>query len=168
MSEIKMIEPSDRFPFSHGTVYNGVVYVSGQVGFISGTAQVVSDGIRGQCQQTFRNIDDVLSAAGTDKGRIIRCGVYLKDIEQDFSIFNECYENWLGDHRPARSAVQASFALPRILVEVDCIAYDGYEDYWGDWWYYHSWDVYDYDILIFDPPETAAQVESPFAYVYWG
>ena len=67
-------------------------------------------------------LDDILAAAGTSKQRIIRCGVYLRHIEQHFASFNECYAEWLGDHRPARSAIQAEFALPGILVEVDCIA----------------------------------------------
>jgi 2-iminobutanoate/2-iminopropanoate deaminase len=122
MSDICTINPSAQFPFSHATVHNGIIYVSGQVGFKPGTTEVVSDDVRDQCRQTFRNIDDILAMAGSSKSRIIRCGVYLKRIEPDFSAFNECYSAWLGSHRPARSAIQAGFALPGILVEVDCIA----------------------------------------------
>ncbi|GMU23842.1 MAG: hypothetical protein AMXMBFR13_39200 [Phycisphaerae bacterium] len=122
MSDIKTVRPSDHFPASHATVHNGLVYVSGQVGFKPGTTQVVSDDLADQCRQTFQHIDEILSAAGSSKERIIRCGVYLKHIERDFAAFNECYATWLGAHRPARSAIQASFALAPILVEVDCIA----------------------------------------------
>jgi len=122
MSEITTIKPSDHFPFSQATVHNGIVYVSGQVGFKPGTTEVVSDNIRDQCQQTFRSIDDILAATGTSQQRILRCGVYLKHIERDFASFNACYAEWLGDHRPARSAIQADFALPGILVEIDCVA----------------------------------------------
>ncbi len=122
MSDIRTINPSVRFPFSHATVHNGIIYVSGQVGFKPGTTEVVSDDLRDQCQQTFRSIDEILAAAGSSRDRIIRCGVYLRHIERDFAAFNECYAAWLGSHRPARSAIQAGFALPRILVEVDCIA----------------------------------------------
>lgn len=122
MSDIQTIRPSDHFPFSHATVHGGIVYVSGQVGFRPGTTEVVSDSLAEQADETFRHIDDVLNAAGTSKDRIIRCGVYLKHIDRDFASFNERYANWLGDHRPARSAIQASFALPGILVEVDCMA----------------------------------------------
>ncbi|MHC4442773.1 MAG: RidA family protein [Planctomycetota bacterium] len=122
MSEIKKVKPSDHFPFSNATIHNGLVYVSGQVGFRPGTTEVVSDDIRDQSRQTFSHIDEILAAAGTSKDRIVRCGVYLKHIERDFATFNECYAEWLGDHRPARSAIQANFALAPILVEVDCIA----------------------------------------------
>lgn len=121
-SEVRAINPSARFPFSHATVHNGIVYVSGQVGFKPGTTQVVSDDLGEQCRQTFRHIDDILAAVGSSKEHIIRCGVYLRHIERDFAAFNECYAAWLGSHRPARSAIQAGFALPDILVEVDCIA----------------------------------------------
>ena len=100
MSDIKTIRPSDHFPFSHATVHASIVYVSGQVGFKPGTTEVVSDDIRDQCRQTFAHIDDILAAAGTSRERIVRCGVYLKHIEQDFASFNECYAAWLGDHRP--------------------------------------------------------------------
>ena len=122
MSGIRLVNPSEHFPFSHATVHNGLVYVSGQVGFRPGTTQVVSDDIGAQCRQTFAHIDAVLTAAGTSKERIVRCGVYLRHIERDFAAFNACYAAWLGAHRPARSAIQAAFALSEILVEVDCIA----------------------------------------------
>jgi len=122
MSEIEKIKPSDHFPFSSATIHNGLVYVSGQVGFKPATTEVVSDDLGDQCRQTFKNIDEILAAAGTSKDHIVRCGVYLKHIQKDFSSFNECYAQWLGDHRPARSAIQADFALAPILVEVDCIA----------------------------------------------
>lgn len=122
MSDIRAIRPSDHFPFSHAVLHGGLVYVSGQVGFKPGTTEVVSDDVREQARQTFRHIDEILSAAGTSRDRVLRCGVYLKHIERDFAVFNECYAEWLGAHRPARSAIQAGFALPEILVEVDCVA----------------------------------------------
>ena len=122
MSETRQIQPSEKFPFSHAVAHGGIVYVSGQVGFKPGTTEVVSDDLRQQSVATFDAIDRILTAAGTSRERILRCGVYLRYIERDFAAFNACYADWLGDHRPARSAIQVAFALPRILVEVDCIA----------------------------------------------
>jgi 2-iminobutanoate/2-iminopropanoate deaminase len=122
MSDITTIKPSDHFPFAGAAIHNGVVYVSGQVGFKPGTTELVSDDLAEQARQTFAHIDALLAGAGSSKSRIIRCGVYLRNIEQDFGEFNKAYAQWLGDHRPARSAIGATFALPGILVEVDCIA----------------------------------------------
>jgi 2-iminobutanoate/2-iminopropanoate deaminase len=122
MSDIQFIEPSARIPLSNATVHGGLVYVSGQVGFKPGTMQLVSDDVADQCRQVFAHIDRILTAAGSAKGRIIRCGVFLQHVERDFPIMNECYSQWLGEHRPARTTVGANFALPGILVEIDCIA----------------------------------------------
>src|SRR6185295_12606499 len=103
MSQIQLIEPSPRLPLSSATVHQGMVYVSGQVGFRPGTTELVSNDVADQCQQTLVHIERILSQAGTTKNRILRCGVFLKHIEHDFPIMNRCYAEWLGDHRPART-----------------------------------------------------------------
>ena len=122
MSEIRFIQPAAQAPLSHATVYNGLVYVSGQVGFKPGTMQVVSDNLAEQCRQVFANIDRILTEAGSSKSKILRCGVFLEHVQRDFQGMNACYAEWLGDHRPARTTVGVEFALPGILVEIDCIA----------------------------------------------
>ena len=122
MSQIRTIDPSAQLPYSHAVTHGGVVYVSGQVGFRPGTAELVSDSLADQARQTFAHIDRILAAAGSSKDRILRCGVYLHDVERDFKAMNECYAQWLGSHRPARSTIGARFAIPGILIEVDCIA----------------------------------------------
>ena len=109
-------------PLSHATVYGGLVYVSGQVGFRVGTTELVSSDVAEQCRQTFQHIDAILAEAGTSKQRILKCGVFLRHVASDFKIMNACYTEWLGEHRPARTTVGAEFGLPGILVEADCVA----------------------------------------------
>lgn len=122
MSDIRTIRPAKHAPFASAAIHNGVVYVSGQVGFKPGTTELVSEDLADQARQTFAHIDALLAEAGSSKDRIIRCGVYLKEIELDFAVFNKAYAEWLGNHRPARTAIGATFAFSGILVEVDCIA----------------------------------------------
>lgn len=122
MDPIKYIRPSPAIPLSHAVVYGGLAYVSGQVGFRPGTAELVSGDVVAQCRQAFANIDSILAEAGTSRDRILRCGIFLKDVGRDFSAMNRCYTEWLGSHRPARTTVGADFALAGIQVEVDCIA----------------------------------------------
>jgi 2-iminobutanoate/2-iminopropanoate deaminase len=119
---IAYVRPSTFVPLSQATVHGGLVYVSGQVGFRPGTTELVSPDVAGQCRQAFQHIDDILSEARTSRHRIVRCGVFLRDVARDFPAMNACYTEWLGDHRPARTTVGAEFALPGILVEVDCVA----------------------------------------------
>ena len=63
------------------------------------------------------------AAAGTDLQHVLRCGVFLLDMTE-FKAMNAVYERMFGDHRPARTTIQAA-ALPSdgLRVEIDCIAY---------------------------------------------
>ena len=122
MSNVTKINPSAALPLSAATIHNGVVHVSGAVGFKPGTTELAGDDVAAQCRQTLANIDATLADAGTSRQNLIRCGIYLKDIEKDFAAVNEVYTQWLGDHRPARSTIGAQLALAQILIEIDCIA----------------------------------------------
>jgi 2-iminobutanoate/2-iminopropanoate deaminase len=81
------------------------------------------DGIEAQTEGCLRNIEAILQASGTDLRRVLRCGVFLIDI-REFAAMNAVYARVFGDHRPARTTVQAA-ALPGegLRVEVDCVAY---------------------------------------------
>jgi 2-iminobutanoate/2-iminopropanoate deaminase len=48
--------------------------------------------------------------------------VFLRD-GADFAAMNEVYAEFFGEHRPARTTVEAKFADPKMKVEIDCIAY---------------------------------------------
>jgi 2-iminobutanoate/2-iminopropanoate deaminase len=122
MGDIASVRPSTFVPLSQATIHDGLVYVSGQVGFRPGTTELVSADVAEQCRQVFRHIDGILGEAGTSRQRILKCGIFLTNVERDFAVMNACYTEWLGEHRPARTTVGAEFALPGILVEVDCIA----------------------------------------------
>lgn len=122
MSDLELIDPSASLPLSSAVIHDGIVCVSGQVGFKPGTTELAGDDVAGQCRQTLANIDAILAAAGTSRQRILRCGVFLKHIERDFAAMNACYTEWLAGHRPARTTVQADMALASILIEIDCVA----------------------------------------------
>jgi 2-iminobutanoate/2-iminopropanoate deaminase len=122
---IRLVTPLPTLPLSLATVAGGLVFVSGQVGFKPGTAELVSDDVADQCRQTFANIDKILEDAGSGRDRIVRCGVFLVELERDYAAMNQCYADWLGDHRPARTTIGCRLARPDILVEVDCVAVAG-------------------------------------------
>ena len=61
------------------------------------------------------------TAAGCSFGDVVRATVYLADMA-DFATLNGIYAEAFGDHRPARSTVQAA-ALPKgARVEIDLVA----------------------------------------------
>jgi 2-iminobutanoate/2-iminopropanoate deaminase len=121
-SQIRPIRPATHIPIAHAVVCQGMVHVSGQVGFKPGTTALVSDDLEEQCRQTFANIDELLREAGADREHIVMIRIYLRHCERDFAAMNRCFSQWMGNHRPARTTVGVEFALPGILIEVDCTA----------------------------------------------
>src|SRR6266545_541551 len=79
-------------------------------------------GYKAQAELTLLNIKRVLEAAGTDLDHIVKCSVYLKDIN-DFAAMNEVYERFFPHEskRPARVTVQAVLGS-NIKIEIDAIA----------------------------------------------
>lgn len=112
MTTIKRIEPYAGI-LSHASVYNGVVYVTGQV------ADDCSQGVHGQTRQILERVDALLEAAGSDKSLILFAQVWLKHAVQDFDEMNQAWRAWAPQHSlPSRATVEANMAGEEILVEI--------------------------------------------------
>ncbi|HLF55900.1 MAG TPA: RidA family protein [Thermoanaerobaculia bacterium] len=108
-------------PYSQAVSAGGFLFTSGQVGLDPGTGALVAGGFEAQARQVFANLGAVLAAAGCGFSDVVRATVYLADMA-DFPVLNGIYGEVFGDHRPARSTVQAA-ALPRdARVEIDLVA----------------------------------------------
>lgn len=124
---IRIVQPHTSLPLAGAIIHGDTIYVSGQVGFKPGTADLAGSDLARQARQTMANVDAVLAAAGSDRSRILKVGIYLKNVERDFAEMNRYYSEWLGAHKPARTTVRADMAFPEILVEIDCVAATGAE-----------------------------------------
>lgn len=97
-------------------IYNGVVYLAGQVPDDDGLDIV------GQSKQVFANIDKALAKAGTDKSKLLSAQVFIKDLG-DFEAFNDEWNGWVSDIvPPTRAMVQARLVNPNWLVEIVVMA----------------------------------------------
>lgn len=97
---------------SEMAVHNGVAYLAGQVPADG------SQDITGQTQQVLAAIDALLARAGTDKRKLLRVEIYLKDLA-DFPGMNAVWEAWLpAGHAPPRATVKAELAKPEWRVEM--------------------------------------------------
>lgn len=113
--------PKPVGPYSPGTGFERLVFVSGQAGRDPVTG-LTAAGVEAQTEQTLRNVETILRAAGTDLQHVLRCGVFLMDMA-DFPKMNAVYERAFAGHKPARTTVQVA-GLPGedLRVEIDCIA----------------------------------------------
>lgn len=129
MAKIKKIEtneaPKAVGPYSQGTQVNGFIFVSGQLPVDPKTGQLVEEDIKVQTDRVIENIKSILKAAGLDLNHVVRCDVFLKDMN-NFKEMNEVYASkFLSDPKPARQAFQVGRLPLDAMVEISCIAYKG-------------------------------------------
>lgn len=115
--------PKPIGPYSPGMGFERLVFVSGQGATDPATGKLSGTDVRTQTEQSLTNLRTILRAAGSDLQYVLRCGVFLLDMKE-FEDMNGVYSRMFGDHRPARTTIQAA-ALPGVglRVEIDCIAY---------------------------------------------
>jgi len=107
--------------FSPAIVTGDLVYTSGQIGVDSKTGQIVEGGIEAQTEQVFRNLEAVLTAAGSSIEHVVKATVFLADMN-DYNTMNELYKKHFKGDPPARSTVQVA-RLPRdARIEIEVVA----------------------------------------------
>ena len=108
-------------PYSQAIRAGNLVFCSGQIPIDPATGEFVSSVVADQTEQVLKNLGEVLKAAGTDLGNVVKTTVFLSDMN-DFAEMNEVYGRYFSENKPARATVQAA-RLPRdAKVEIDCIA----------------------------------------------
>ncbi|MDX1626100.1 MAG: RidA family protein [Wenzhouxiangellaceae bacterium] len=113
--------PTD-LPFSEAVRVGDIVYLSGQIGIVPGTVELVEGGIEAETRQTMDNIRTTLEAHGLAMEDLVKCLVMLDDMAE-WSAFNEVYRTYFEPGRfPARSALGADGLALGARVEVECIA----------------------------------------------
>ena len=112
--------PAAVGPYSQAKVAGGFLFASGQVPINPETATVIEDGIEAQTEQVCKNIEAVLTEAGTDFSKVVKTTCFLADIN-DFKAFNEVYANYFTS-KPARSCVAVKNLPLGVSVEVEIIA----------------------------------------------
>jgi 2-iminobutanoate/2-iminopropanoate deaminase len=117
--------PSAIGPYSQAIVAGGFVHCSGQIALDPTNGQLIPGDVSAQTDRALENLKAVLTAAGSDLSKVVKCTVYLVSME-DFGAVNKVYARFfLGDQPPARSTVGVA-QLPRnALVEIDCTAVVG-------------------------------------------
>ena len=108
-------------PYSQAIRANGFVFVSGQVAIDPSTQQIISGDVAAQTDRVLRNLSAILKAAGSGLEKVVRCGVFLKNMG-DFAAMNEIYGRYFSTAPPARSTVEVARLPKDVLVEIDVIA----------------------------------------------
>ncbi|MFZ1138752.1 MAG: RidA family protein [Candidatus Sulfotelmatobacter sp.] len=108
-------------PYSQAIKGNGFVFVSGQIAIDPATQQVITGEVAVQTDRVLRNLSEILEAAETGLGKVVRSTVFLKNMS-DFAAMNEVYGKYFSTAPPARSTVEVARLPKDVLVEIDVIA----------------------------------------------
>ena len=112
--------PTALGPYSQAIVAGSFVFCSGTAGIDPATG-VPGDGVEAQTELALRNLDTILTAAGTSLSALVKTTIFYRNVE-DFTAINAVYARFMPDPPPARSA-PANVALPRgLLISIDAVA----------------------------------------------
>lgn len=112
--------PAAIGPYSQAIVCGNILFTSGQVPINPTTGEVEAEGIEAQATQVMKNLDAVLTEAGSSFQKAIKTTCFLKNME-DFAAFNAVYAQYFTE-KPARSCVAVKQLPKDVLVEVEVIA----------------------------------------------
>lgn len=95
---------------SQANIFNGVVYLAGQVG--------EGETVKAQTQDILQEIDRLLALSNSSKERILSAQIWLSDMA-DFAEMNEAWDAWVAQgNAPARATGEAKLAAPKYRVEI--------------------------------------------------
>jgi len=114
--------PAPVGPYNQAVIHAGTMYVSGQIPLDPDSGTLVTGTIEEETHQVMQNISAILEAAGITFNEVIKCSVFVTDI-QNFGRINAVYATYFEEaNAPARELVQVA-ALPKgANVEISVIA----------------------------------------------
>jgi len=123
--EIKRIKvpgaPQPAGHYSQATVYNGLIFVAGQLGIDPSSGEKKLGSIEEQTEQALNNVHAILKAAGSDWDRVLKLNISITDINL-WEAVNKTIARVLGDNRPARAIIPCGPLHHGFLIEIEAIA----------------------------------------------
>ncbi len=113
--------PRSVGPYSQAVCANGFVFVSGQVAINPADNTCLDGNVAEQTELAINNLKAILEAAGSTLKKVVKCNVYLKDIN-DFDEMNSVYAHYFSANQPARLTVATAGMFAGFSVEIDAIA----------------------------------------------
>jgi len=107
--------------YSQAVVHNGFVFVAGQLAFVPGQKEHRPGPITEQTEQTLRNIEAILKAAGSGLDKVVQMTIYVSDISL-WGEVNATYARIMGSHKPARAIVPVKELHHGYQIEIQAIA----------------------------------------------
>jgi 2-iminobutanoate/2-iminopropanoate deaminase len=122
---MQIVQTADAPPagghYSQAIVHNGLVFVAGQLPFDPADRNKPIGTIEEQTEQTLRNVEAILRAAGTGLDRVLQMTIYVSDMDL-WGAVNSTYAKVMGAHRPARAVVPVKDLHYGYKIEIQAVA----------------------------------------------
>ncbi len=114
--------PSPVGPYNQAVLANGVLYGAGQIALDPATGNLVKGSIEEETHQVLKNIKAVLSAAEMNFEHLVKCSVFVSDMEL-YGRINNVYSQYFNDETaPARELVEVANLPKYVNIEISFIA----------------------------------------------
>ena len=114
--------PAPVGPYNHSVLVGNTLYVSGQIAINQAEGKLVIDNIEDETHQVMKNMGYILEAAGMTYENVVKCSIFVSDMEL-YGRINAVYASYFNDDTaPARELVQVANLPKYVNVEVSCIA----------------------------------------------
>lgn len=114
--------PKPVGPYNQSVLVQNTLYISGQIGLDPAEGRIVASSLEAETRQVMKNLEAILDNAGMDFSNVVKCTVFVKNM-QHYDQINAVYAEYFEDATsPARELVEVS-ALPKYVnVEISAIA----------------------------------------------
>ena len=109
-------------PDSAAMVHGDLVFTAGLCAVDPRTGEVRLSSFEEEARTTLDHLREVLEAAGSSMGRVLKVTVYLQDV-RDYLAWNAIYAEYFSPPYPARACIQAANMPFDVRVQVDAIAH---------------------------------------------
>lgn len=117
--------PSPVGPYNQSILAGNTLYVSGQIAIDPQTGKLVMDSIERETHQVFANLSAILTEAGLTLQDVVKCSVFVSDMEM-YSRINTVYSTYFTENiAPARELVEVANLPKYVNVEISAIAVKG-------------------------------------------
>ena len=115
--------PSPVGPYNQAILAGQTLYVSGQIAIDPDTGVLVQADIEAETHRVMKNLDAILTQAGSSFQDVVKCSVFVKDMHM-YSRINAVYSSYFDDATaPARELVEVSNLPKFVNVEISLIAH---------------------------------------------
>jgi len=113
--------PAPIGPYNQAVLAGNLLFISGQIALIPGTAELNNADTTTETRQVMENLQAILTAASADFSHVVKTTIFLSDMSL-FAEVNEIYGRFFESDYPARETVAVKGLPKNVNVEISMIA----------------------------------------------